>query len=123
MMAYEIPSDFVLPPGRLLIQLIEDNDDCCIGTIIRFGEDVNWGCFRDVFRFSGQDYTKLRRTMDDPNYVPPEPPEEPPSSPNQITIDYTKIVFNRLTAQEVKIGADDYFLIHITDILGLIPPE
>ena len=122
-MAYEIPSDFVLPPGRLLVQADEGLDNPCIGTIIRFGEDVNWGCFRDVFLFSVQDYTKLRRTMDDPAYVPPEPPEEPPASPDQITIEYTRIVFNRKTAQEVKLDDEDYFLIHVTDILGLIPPE
>lgn len=121
-MAYEIPSDFVLPPGRLLVQADEGADNPCIGTIIRFGEEVNWGCFRDVFRFPVQDYTKLRRTIDDPNYVPPEP-EEPTVPPEQIHIDYTKIVFNRKTAQEVKLGNEDYFLIHITDIFGLIPPE
>ncbi len=122
-MAYEIPSDFVLPAGRLLVQLTEENGDCCIADIIRIGEDKSWGCFSHVFPITIQDYTRLRRTVADPNYVPPEPSEEPPPLPDKIVIDYTKIIFNRLTAQEVKIGAEDYFLIHVNDILGLIPPE
>jgi hypothetical protein len=120
-MAYEIPSDFVLPAGRLLIQLTEDDDDCCVADIVRVGEDKNWGCFPKAFRYSV--YTKIKRVIDNPDYVPSEPPEEPPERPGQIIIDYARIIFNRLTAQEVKIGAEDYFLIHVIDILGLIPPE
>lgn len=122
-MAYGIPSDFVLPPGRLLVQADEGLDNPCIGTIVRIGEDKVWGCFTKVFAYSIPDYTKIRKIIEDPDYVPLEPPEELPASPDQIHIDYTRIVFNRKTAQEVKLDNEDYFLIHVTDILGLIPPE
>lgn len=120
-MAYEIPSDFILATGRLLIQADEGEDDSCVGTIIRIGEDINGCSFPRAFRFSAPDYTKIKRTIDDPDFVPD--PENPDGLPSQINIYYTKIVFNRLTAQEVKIGDDDYFLIHVKDILGLIPEE
>ena len=120
-MAYEIPSDFVLATGRLLIQAEGDTGNPCIGTIIRVGEDINGCSFPRAFQFSVPDYTKIRRTIDDPDYVPD--PGNPGGRPDQIDIFYTKIVFNRLTAQEVKIDDKDYFLIHVKDILGLIPPE
>ncbi len=116
-MAYEIPSDFVLPAGRLLVQADVGLDNP-IGTIVRIGEDKMWGCFPGVFSYRVLDYTKLRRTIQDPDYIPPDPPE---GRPDQLTIDYTRIIFNRLTAQEVKIDDEDYFLIHVNDILGLIP--
>lgn len=120
-MAYEIPSNFVLPTGRLLIRADEGVDNPCVGTIIRIGEDINGCSFPRAFQFSVPDYAKIRRTIDDPDYVPD--PENPKVRPDQIDIYYAKVVFNRLTAQEVKIGNEDYFLIHVKEILGLIPPE
>ena len=120
-MAYEIPSDFVLPTGRLLIQADEGQNNPCIGTIVKIGEDKDWGSFPRAFQFLTPDYTKIKRQVDDPDYIPD--PENPDSRPDQINIYYTRIVFNRKTAQGVKLDNEDYFLIHVTDILGLIPPE
>jgi hypothetical protein len=120
-MAYEIPSDFVLATGRLLVQADEGEGNPCVGTIIRIGEDINGCGFPRAFQFSTPDYTKIKRQVDDPDYIPD--PEKPDNRPDQIDIYYTRIVFNRKTAQEVKLGDEDYFLIHVTDILGLIPPE
>lgn len=120
-MAYEIPADVVIPAGRLLIQA-DEGADACVGTIIKIGIEENFGCFSRAFRLTLQDDTKIRRNMPDPEYVPPEP-EGPYIPIPTIPIDYTRVVFNRLTAQEVKIGETDYVLIHINEILGLIPSE
>ena len=120
-MAYKIPSTYVLPGGRLRIQA-DEGEGACIGTIVELGITEDFACFRNVMRFSRNGCcTTLRRTYADPDFVPNEEP--PYGKPEQITVDYERVVFNRETAQEVKIGDDDFFIINTDGILALIPPE
>ena len=104
-MAEEVP-DFDLPPSRYMIQ--EDDKGSCVGTIVRYPL-AGYGSFVQQFT--------LKRMVTNL-----EQPEEPPYN-LPIEVNYTKVIFLREAAQKIKIGDEDYLLIHCDNILGLIPSE
>ena len=106
-MAETIPRNLILIPGRYLIE--EDSPGSCMGTIVQ-EPGTSYGAFLNGF--------SLNKTFPNPEYDP-----EDPQSPPTITLKYTKIVFKREHAQEVKISGTDYLLIHSDSILAFLPPE
>ena len=105
-MAEIISSNFVLIPGRYLVQMDEDS---CIGTIVQWPEP-EWGNFVSSFT--------TRKT-----FGPEEIPEPPDLPDPPVEVNYTRVIVRMEGAQEVNIDGVDYVLVHSNDILAFIPPD
>jgi len=102
-MAETIPDNFILVPGRYLIQ--ESEAGSCLGTIVQAPP----GCY-DTF----QEKFTTKKTITDLS---------DPENPEMIVIEYAHVIFFREMAQEVKIDGVDYHIIHSDNILAFIPDE
>jgi len=107
-MAEIIPTDFILPPGRYLVQ--QDAPRSPLGTVVRHPM-LGYGSMGSTFQLSGP--------MPNPAY--PGDPENPVSE--TITVNFTRVVFQFEGSQEVNVDGEDYFIVHCDSILAFIPPE
>jgi len=106
-MAETIPNDFILIPNRYLI--LEDDAGSCMGTIVQSPPSA-YGSFP----------TNFTAKKSEANPVPPEDPPEPGYESVIITV-YDHVVFNRESAQGVKIDGTDYLLVYSDNILAFLP--
>lgn len=106
-MAFVIPNDFFLPPGRFLI--LQDETGSPLGTVVRL---------------PASGYTSMSTKLDlkgsKPNPAYPGPPEAP--EPPTIAVEFERVVFQIEGSQEVKIDGVDHFIVHEDQILAFIPP-
>ena len=115
-MAYQIPLDVVLPPGSVVVLPDAEGSDCCVGTILKGGEDTGFRRCGHSFHCNGD---KIEISQVDPGWSPD--PQNPTTAP-KITTEYTKVVYSYAGAQEVEYNGSDYLLMSIENILALVPP-
>lgn len=108
-MATEIPNDFELAENKVLVKAnIQDGQPICTGLVHRVSH---------VIYGSAAGLSRLIVEIPDPNQ--PQDPEAPRNPP--IGTLHGSIVFNLEGAQEVSIDNEDFYLVDVSGVLGLLP--
>lgn len=108
-MATEIPDNFELADNKILVKANkQDGQSICTGLVHRVSHVVHG---------SATVLSRLIREIPDPNL--PGDLEAPPNPP--IGTLHGSIVFNLEAAQEVSINSEEFYVVDVSGVLGLLP--